>query len=573
MEVGLDPGMPTYSGGLGVLAGDTLRAAADLGVPMVALTLLHRKGYFRQHLDVHGGQTETEDDWNPEDFLQPLEPRASVTVEGRPVLLRAWQYTVRGVSGHTVPVYFLDADLPDNDPRDRALTGQLYGGDTRYRLSQEVILGIGGLAMLRALRHGQLQTYHMNEGHAALLAIALLEEVTWGRGLESATAADFEMVRQKGVFTTHTPVPAGQDKFPLDLAREVLGEDRVRALERGPGCLDGLLNMTYLALSSARYVNGVALRHGEISRGMYPGYPIRSITNGVHAGTWISHPFQELFDREIPEWRSDNLYLRYAGNIAVEDVLDAHAQAKRDLLAEIQARTGVKLDRSVMTIGFARRAAEYKRAGLLFSDIEALRAMTRDVGPIQVVYAGKAHPRDEGGKSLIRGVFDAAEALRGIVPVVYLEGHDMALAKLLCSGVDLWLNTPQKPHEASGTSGMKAALNGVPSLSVPDGWWVEGWVDGVTGWCIGNGWENDPAREVTSLYNKLTYVILPLFYGRPEAYATVMRSTIAVNGSFFNAQRMVSQYVENAYRLRGEWSLRNGVADPTARPALVRQDR
>ncbi len=552
MEVGLETAIPTYSGGLGVLAGDTLRAAADLGVPMVAVTLLYRKGYFRQRLDGDGQQKEQPSRWRPEAFLQPLEPRVAVTMEGRQVWLRAWQYSVRGFSGHTIPVYFLDADLPENDARDRRLTDHLYGGDERYRLAQETVLGIGGVLMLRALGHRQIQTYHMNEGHAALLSLALLEEATWGHRLSAAQPADHEAVRQKCVFTTHTPVPAGHDKFPLTLARRILGDERVRVLQSEPCCADGVLNMTHLALLYSRYVNGVAMRHGEVSRDMYPGYPVSSITNGVHAGTWTSAPFQALFDARIPEWRHDNLYLRYAVSIPTTEIQDAHAQAKRDLIAEVQRRTRVKLERAAFTIGFARRATAYKRADLLFSEIEALKTMAREIGPLQIVYAGKAHPRDEAGKDMIRAVFAAKEALKGAVPVVYLEEYDMELGRLITSGVDLWLNTPQKPQEASGTSGMKAALNGVPMLSVLDGWWVEGWVDGVTGWCIGNGWEPDPGREVASLYNKLSYNILPMFYGNPDAYARVMRSTIAVNGSFFNAQRMVLQYVENAYRLESD---------------------
>ncbi|MGQ9573395.1 MAG: alpha-glucan family phosphorylase [Dehalococcoidia bacterium] len=553
MEVGLDPAMPTYSGGLGVLAGDTLRAAADFGVPMVAVTLLHRKGCFRQHLDAQGNQTESCSEWSPEEFLEPLWPRTSVTIEGRPVRLRAWRYPVHGFHGHTVPLYLLDSALSENSPWDQTLTDQLYGGDDRYRLCQEALLGLGGVAMLSALGHDNLQTCHMNEGHSALLALALLEKQTEGRGLRALTQGDIERVRSRCVFTTHTPVPAGHDAFPVDLVRQVLGEERTRALEAAGCLLDSALNMTYLALFFSRYINGVSLRHEQISKDMFANYPFNSITNGVHAVTWASPSFRQLYDHYIPEWRHDNRYLRYAVGIPLNDIQQAHGQAKRQLIGEVERRTGVRLDPEVMTVGFARRAAAYKRPDLLFHDLERLKRIAREVGPLQIVYGGKAHPRDEAGKLLIRRVFEAAAALADSIPVVYLEEYDMTLAKYICAGVDLWLNTPQRPQEASGTSGMKAAINGVPSLSVLDGWWIEGHVEGVTGWSIGDSWEGEsnPDKESESLYDKLEYLILPTFYNRPAAYAQVMRSAIALNGSFFNAQRMISQYVENAYSRNG----------------------
>lgn len=553
MEVGLDPAMPTYSGGLGMLAGDTLRSAADLAISMVGVTLLHRKGYFRQHLDAQGNQTESPAIWSPEDFLEPLEPRVFVTIEGRQVQICAWRYIVRGVSGHSVPVYLLDTALPENSAWDQTLTDYLYGGDDHYRLCQEVVLGLGGAAMLRALGYRTIQTYHMNEGHSALLALALLEEQHERRGLHDVTTADRDAVRHRCVFTTHTPVPAGFDKFPLDLVRQVLGEEPTTVLQTVECLHEGVLNMTYLALMFSHYINGVSMRHEEVSRSMFPNYPINSITNGVHAVTWTSMPFQRLYDHHIPEWRRDNLYLHYAIGIPLDEIREAHAQAKQELLAEVERRTAISLAPGVMTLGFARRATTYKRPDLLFSDLDRLKAIAGQIGPLQVIYAGKAHPRDEGGKALIRRIFEAAAALADTVRVVYLEEYDMALAKYLCAGVDLWLNTPQKPDEASGTSGMKAALNGVPSLSILDGWWTEGHVEGFTGWCIGDEWEpeSDPAKEVASLYDKLEYMIVPMFYERSTAFARVTRSTIALNGAFYSAQRMMLQYLENAYRLFG----------------------
>jgi starch phosphorylase len=287
---------------------------------------------------------------------------------------------------------------------------------------------------------------------------------------------------------------------------------------------------------------------------MFPHYPINSITNGVHALTWTSLPFQHLYDRHIEGWRHDNLYLRYAISIPLGEIIEAHAEAKQELLAEVKRRTGISMDSSAITLGFARRSTAYKRADFLFSDPQRLRKIAGQVGPLQVIYGGKAHPRDEGGKAMIRRIFETMAALKDVVPVVYLEDYDMALAKYMCAGADLWLNTPQKPHEASGTSGMKAALNGVPSLSTLDGWWIEGHVDGVTGWSIGERWEaeSNPSAEIASLYEKLESEILPMFYRHPRAYAEVMRSAIALNGSFFNTQRMMSQYLKNAYAVTGD---------------------
>ncbi|NIO03042.1 MAG: alpha-glucan family phosphorylase [Proteobacteria bacterium] len=549
MEVGLDPAMPTYSGGLGVLAGDTLRAAADLAIPMVGVTLLHRKGYFRQHLDARGNQSEDPFEWYPEESLEPLRPRISLTIEGRSVQIRAWLYRVVGVSGHAVPVYFLDTQVPGNGSKDQALTDYLYGGDARYRLCQEAILGFGGVAMLQALGYRNVKAYHMNEGHSALLVLALLERERQNGDLENVNEADIEAVRQRCVFTTHTPVPAGHDQFSMDLVQDVLGKERAHFLATSQCCLVDTLNMTYLALFFSRYINGVSHRHEEISQTMFPNYPINSITNGVHALNWTSPPFRRLYDRHIPEWRHDNLYLRYAISIPLEEIIEAHAEAKRELVAEVERRNGVRLRPEVMTLGFARRATAYKRGDLLFSDLERLKSIAHQAGSLQIVFGGKAHPKDEGGQAVIRTIFEAARSLGDKVPVVYLEDFDMVLAKYIYAGVDLWLNTPQKPREASGTSGMKAALNGVPSLSVLDGWWIEGHVEGVTGWSIGDSWEGEvqPSAEIASLYDKLESVILPMYYKHTREYAEVMRSAIALNGSFFNAQRMMVQYLKNAY--------------------------
>jgi len=574
MEIALENAMPSYSGGLGVLAGDTVRAAADVRLPMVAVSLLYRKGYFTQVLSDDGSQSEEPVEWKVEDFLTEEPARVSVPLENRRVELRAWRYDVKGVHGFDLPVYFLDADLPSNEERDRNLTGSLYGGDPYYRLCQEVLLGVGGVRMLRALGYTDLAKYHMNEGHAALLTLELLDEEAQKAGRKSIRGEDIEKVRGKCVFTTHTPVPAGHDRFPMEfltrafpeqngfldlqdassaeLLRRVLQAetnfpDLQEAARRGAS-----VNMTQLALSLSTYVNGVAKLHGEVSRRMFPGSHIEAITNGVHAATWTSPSMQNVLDRYIPSWREDNFSLRGALGLPPEEVWSAHLLAKHELFQEVQTKTGLRLDPEAFTIGFARRATGYKRADLILSDLDRLREIAKIAGKFQIVFAGKAHPKDGGGKELIRKVFRAKKALKKAVQVVFLDNYNMEVGLKITAGADLWLNTPQFPLEASGTSGMKAAMNGVPSLSILDGWWVEGCIEGVTGWAIGplrqSGDEHlDNAADAESLYDKLEHVILPMFYNERHKFLSVMQHSIAINGSFFNTQRMVQQYITDAY--------------------------
>ncbi len=546
MDIAVDSKIPTYSGGLGVLAGDMLRSAADLELPMVAVSLIHRKGYFDQHLDSRGNQLESPAKWTPEEYLVRLPTKVTVSIENREVRVGAWKYLFQGITGHTVPLFFLDADLPENTAADRGLTDFLYGGDERYRLCQEVILGLAGVAMLRALGYDDIGMFHMNEGHSALATLALLEEQSRSSPERGFSEVEIETVRHRCAFTTHTPVPAGHDRFNAELVYRILGNGRATALAQMQ-LLDGCLNMTELALRLSGFVNAVSMRHRDISRAMFPNHNIQAITNGVHATTWTSAPFASLYDRFVPGWRRDNCYLRYAVGIPLAEIRQAHGNAKKELFQQVRWLTGTRLDEKVFTLGFARRATGYKRGDLIFTDRERIQQIARQVGPIQLIYAGKAHPRDESGKAIIRHIFEAAAALADDVRVIYLENYDMALGKLLCSGVDVWLNTPLRPQEASGTSGMKAALNGVPSFSVLDGWWVEGHVEGVTGWSIGDANENDTASEALSLYTKLENVILPLYYREPDRFVQVMRSAIAFNGSYFNTQRMLCQYVKNAY--------------------------
>ncbi len=543
MEIALSPALPTYSGGLGMLAGDTLRSAADTSAPMVAISLAHRRGYFRQILSDLGQQSEADVPWSPE-TLPSANQIIALTMQGRQVLVRAWRFDVKGVTGHVIPVYLLDTDVEGNDAWDRKLTDHLYGGDSYYRLCQETILGLGGVALLHSLGC-KPEVYHMNEGHAALLSIALLEEHLAGKPLSQATEDDRQAVRKQCVFTTHTPVPAGHDQFGTDQMYQVLGHDRGAAIEDA-GCLhNGLMNMTYIALRFSRYVNGVAMQHGKVSQQMFPEYKVHSITNGVHAGTWLSPAFQELFDEEIPEWRTDNNYFRSVYGIDPARIAAGHIKNKQRLFATLARRTGHYFNPSVLTLGFARRVATYKRASLLLNDPARLVALAEKIGGLQILFAGKAHPADNAGKSLIREVYSAAVKLNSAsLKLYYIENYDWEVGALLTQGVDVWINTPRRPYEASGTSGMKAAVNGVPSLSILDGWWIEGCAENTTGWAIEDG--DVEASEAASLYDKLEKRVAPLF-ANPQAWAKLQQHCIGINGSFFNTHRMLSQYFHDAY--------------------------
>ncbi|MGP0108842.1 MAG: alpha-glucan family phosphorylase [Acidimicrobiales bacterium] len=559
MEIALGDDVPTFSGGLGVLAGDHLRAAADAGIPAVGVTLLYHLGFFRQQIDEAGRQVEHAVHWRPADHLEQLDARVEVVIGGRTVLVAVWRRVVRGGGGggSSVPVYFLDTRLEENDPADRAITDQLYAGDPPVRLSQEAVLGLAGPRMLARLGYEEIGTYHLNEGHASLVPVALLSDRVGT--VADASADDVAAVRERCVFTTHTPVPAGHDRFSPEVVAAILGSELAEGLRAIGSLEDGTLNMTVLGMFFSRFINAVAQRHGEVARAMFPRYRIEAITNGVHVPTWVAPSTALLFDRHLPRWREDNTMLRYAKGIPVGEVQAAHTEAKQALFEEVTRRRSVRLDPAALTLGVARRATPYKRNDLLLSRPDALRAIVDRVGPLQVVYSGKAHPRDLLGKALIESVNAAAKGLAGDVTVVYLEDYGMSLAALLVAGVDVWVNNPVAPHEASGTSGMKAALNGVPSISILDGWWIEGHVEGVTGWAVGAdlgaggdlpiGDPETDGADATELHRVLADVVAPLYYRRPDAFAAVCRYSMALNGSFFTTQRMVGEYSGRAYQL------------------------
>lgn len=560
MEIGLEPHIPTYSGGLGVLAGDTLRAAADMGLPYAGVTLLYRDGYFTQRL-VNGQQVEDPTAWKPAEVLQEMPQRGYVPIEGRQVHVRAYRLMLRGVTGRYVPVYYLDTDVPENNEDDRKITRALYTGNSDWRIKQEAVLGIGGRRMLRAFTH-DVACFHMNEGHAIFLTVELLSEHLARFDKNVIDEDAIRQARRQCVFTTHTPIEAGHDRFPIDRVQAIIGDHPVFHRPDLFG-KDNVLNTTVLALNLSRFANGVARKHGEVSRSMFPHHKIDSITNGVHAASWAARPMARLFDQYVPAWRTVNSDLRLARAIPSDELWAAHQEAKVELIDAVEAHTGETFDAETFTICFARRATAYKRAAMLVSDPERLRRIARSAGGIQIVYAGKAHPHDGIGKGIIKQINDTIATIGDGIRIVFLPNYDIGLARKLVAGSDVWLNTPEPPMEASGTSGMKAALNGVPSLSTMDGWWIEGCVEGVTGWGIGKVPQVESSlvgqklgvgasaelyhRDAEEMYDKLEHAVLPAYYDSRSDWTEIMKSAISVNGSYFTTERMLRDYLMKAY--------------------------
>lgn len=552
MEIGLTPQIPTYSGGLGILAGDTVKTAADLKLPFVALTLLTKKGYFEQAIDSEGNQIEYPSNFDPHSMLKLLDVITYVLIEGKKVYIRPWLYEVKSQTGGVVPVLYLDTDFDLNSHHDREITHYLYGGDSEYRLKQEIVLGIGGVRILKEM-NVNVWRYHMNEGHSALLTLELLNdnkrsiEEVWDENL----VWDPEAVKQLCVFTTHTPVAAGHDRFEYSLVNKLLREDYVpiNVLQRFAGKEN--CNMTYLAMNLSEYINGVAKKHGEVSRKMFPGYEISAITNGVHSYTWVCPEMARIYDKYIPGWANEpELFVRVE-TIPDEEIRNARMEAKKALFEMVLQKTGVKFDLDILTIGFARRATAYKRPHLLFYDIERLIKIGK--GKIQIIYGGKAHPHDYEGKKIIKRIFELANNLKDKIKLVYLPNYNMEVAQRLVSGVDVWLNTPQRPLEASGTSGMKAAHNGVINFSVLDGWWIEGYIEGVTGWSIGKHHSTDDhfidttPSDAEDLYYKLEHEIIPTYYNDRQKWCFMTKNSISKIAYYFNTHRMMRRYVTEAY--------------------------
>lgn len=543
MEIGIDDSIPTYAGGLGVLAGDALKSCADLKLPVIGISLLYSKGYFRQKIDEQGNQTEEEQQWDPGKYMEKLDNRVKIKIKGEDVTICCWMHEIEGIAGSKQPVLFLDTDIEGNSEYFRNVCHRLYQGDRRDRVAQEMILGIGGVEMLKSLGCN-IRKYHLNEGHTSFLTLALYRD--------SGADDKKKDLRGKCIFTTHTPIPAGHDEFDEKLVRDMAGDYIPEDIDIFD---DGVLNMTRLGLMFSGYINGVARKHRKVSKQMFPEHDIESITNGIHARSWTSEPFRKLFDEHVPEWYEDPFSLRSALNIPEENIWDAHVKAKKSLIKEVKEKTGIELDIDRLTIGFARRFVQYKRPDLIFHDLDRLKSIAHEKGDIQIVFSGKAHPGDPEGKRLIKEIVSTKKKLEGSkIKVVFLEDYGIRTAKLMTAGCDVWLNNPRRPHEASGTSGMKASVNGVPHFSTLDGWWLEGHIEGMTGWCIGlhpkdPEFDKDvsPDDEAEDFYSKLDGKVLPMFYRDKGSWRRMMRTCIAINGSFFNTHRMMQQYVMEAY--------------------------
>ncbi|MDO8649231.1 MAG: alpha-glucan family phosphorylase [Candidatus Peregrinibacteria bacterium] len=540
MEIALRSDIPTYAGGLGVLAGDLMHSCADLKVAAACITICWQHGYMRQALRPDGTQSYEDIRWVPAEHLQKLPARVTVEVEGRTVHVGVWEAR-SGNPKSGVPVYFLDTNLEENAPEDRAITNHLYGGDQAMRIKQEIILGIGGVRMLRALGYEEIGTYHMNEGHSAFLTLELLKE----RGFKD------EDVRPSCAFTTHTPVKAGHDVFPYDLAWKVVGSMLPWHIKSLAG--EDALSMTQLAMNLSRYTCGVSQVHGHVARSMLGNQAIDAITNGVHHVEWASSEMAALFDREIPGWREDPQLLEAKSrDLQDEELWSAHQKAKERLIALVNRVAPVPFDAHTLTIVSARRVVPYKRPELLYTDIQRLREVAG--GKLQIIHAGNAHPDDRFSQEVIMRMIERSRELKDSVRICYLPNYNPDLAKVLVAGADVWLNTPMRLHEASGTSGMKACVNGVLNLSTLDGWWIEGYArDHESGWRIGpmaQALDAEDTRRIDAedLYTQLQYEVIPEYqYPDRVRWIRRMKRAIGLMG-YFSSHRCVREYLERAWK-------------------------
>jgi len=535
-EIGISAKLPTYSGGLGVLAGDHLKAAADAELPMCAVTLLYKEGYFKQRIDDEGHQTEAYPRFDPNPLLTKLPIKFTLPLRKREVWIQVYEYRHKGLTGHEIPIYFLDTNVEENFPDDQVITMRLYSGDKDHRILQEAILGFGGIKLLDELNYNNIETYHMNEGHASFIIMELLRKFD----------GNHEEVRKRCHFTTHTPVPAGHDEFAVDRCERLLDGLLWKELKEVQSVQNGRIHMTQLGLHFSRSANGVSELHGKVAQEQFPDYKIGHVTNGVYHPYWIGKDFRELFDNRLPGWKEDPDRLLNVDAILHDEITNVHQSHKDFLLGYANSQTQMALSNDVLTIGFARRAASYKRAELIFSDMERLAAIGQ--GKIQIIFAGKAHPADAHGKNIIYNVIQNAKKLFGTIKIVFLENYNLWLGRLITSGVDVWLNTPRRPNEASGTSGMKAAFNGIPSLSILDGWWDEACKHGENGWAIGNPDIIDDTADANHLYEILEKEVIPTFYNDPEKWAKMMIESITT-GVQFSAYRMINDYKEKYYKI------------------------
>lgn len=531
-EIGIDPKIKTYSGGLGILAGDTIKAMADLEVPFCAVTLLYKHGYFEQ--DIRDNlQVELDDEWDFMKILQETNRHIRMNISGEDITIKIWKYEYEGVTGHKVPIFFLDTDIHTNPQWAQEITSRLYQGD---RISQEMVLGIGGIRALDALGiYDGIQKFHMNEGHSAFLTLELYKR------LGHKVGWDDSITRKYCVFTTHTPIPAGHDKFDYnDVYEKFKGEPDLIPWHIKKIAGEDKLNMTLLAMSFSNYINAVSRKHREVTEEMFPSHNINYITNGIHIPSWASQHMQDIYDRTCPGWKTDPLQLKKISEITDEEIISAHQKSKKEFIefANKHDIVGSGLSEDVLTIGFARRFIQYKDAELIFRNMNNLIKLGKKV---QFIFAGKAHARDGVGKSIMKNVIERAIELKGSVSIAFLPNYNIELAKKMVQGCDMWLNTPIPPNEASGTSGMKAAANGCLHFSRLDGWSIEAYE------MNGGGF---PISEYQDFIMNLQYKIIPMYYSENKtSWAREMKLSITNSASHFNTHRMAREYTKKAYKL------------------------
>ncbi len=535
MEFGLEDEMKTYCGGLGILSGDIFKSNTDLEYEMIGISILYKKGYFKQVI-VNGKQTEEDDLWDYKKFLTKVDKQFILKVNNLEINYQLWKYEYKSMaSGFVNCIYFIDTDIESNTENIRILSDHIYPWDKTIWNMQEILLGLGAIDINKQLNLG-IEIFHLNESHSAVLALALRNEFS-----------SEQEVREHLVFTTHTPLEGAHQKMEINILKDLIGEDLTNLIPKQL-IVNNLVNYTDLCLYFAKTSNAVARRHKDVTLAMYPQYDIKYITNGVHTGTWVCEGLGKIYDTYLGNWRIDPNALRQIGVVPDQLLLDNHSSNKQNLCNYLKSE-GYDFDPNVFTIGFARRTTGYKRADFILSQIDRLKSIAKKYGKLQIVFSGKAYPTDEVGKQLVSRLIEAASLTDQHLSIAFVPNYGIKLAKTILLGCDLWLNNPMPPLEASGTSGMKASINGIPNFSILDGWWVEGHLEGETGWSIGQDLcVGDLCKlyETEDLYSKLENEIYNTYQDKAK-WVKLIKTCIALNGTYFNTHRVVQEYYLISY--------------------------
>ena len=549
MECAVDSRIPTYSGGLGILAGDTLQSFADLEVPAVCITLLWKNGFTNQKLSNDGTQLDSVQEWDVERYMQPTNIKIKMPLGDKDITITAYKYTIESTKGdNEIDAYFLTPDVPENDPETRKICDRLYIEGGLTRLKQEIILGIGGYEMLKAIKYKPF-LYHINESHSAFLIASLMKDMN-----------DLNRVKSRVVFTTHTPIPAAFDKFAMKDVASMLGRycDKQVLYDIYQEKLEDNdeLNLSWLAIKNAKNVVAVSRKHKFVSEQIFEGYRLKYVTNGIHHIKWASAHHKMLYAKYINGWEEDPDLLRDVACIPDNEFAQAHILSKETLVEMVNSESDASFIPEDFTIAMAKRITHYKRNNLILSNPNKLIEIAENKGNIQIIFAGKAHPADPDGLAMIKSIHNASRYIASKtkkIKIAFLENYNIHKANIILAGVDLWLNNPVRPLEASGTSGMKASLNGVPNFSVLDGWWLEACMEGINGWGIGPrpAWTDlsysDDVQDLNDIYGKLEFNILDLYYKNFSDYLKIMKMAVSTIAPYFNTHRMVSEYVTDLY--------------------------